>query len=103
MNRVVRGLSFAEGLSYLVLVGFGMPMKYLAHDPSWVRMLGSLHGGLFVLLALACAWAMAEAGWSLRRVGWVMGWGLVPLGAFHVERVLRREAAQSAASASAKG
>ena len=40
---------FIEGISTLVLFGVAMPMKYLAGQPEWVSVVGSLHGLLFVV------------------------------------------------------
>lgn len=40
---------FVEGLSTLVLFGVAMPMKYLAGQPEWVSVVGSLHGLLFIV------------------------------------------------------
>lgn len=48
----LRLAGFLEGLSLIVLMGFAMPMKYIWGDPSFVRMIGSIHGALFVLFAL---------------------------------------------------
>ena len=40
---------FVEGMSTLVLFGVAMPMKYLAGQPEWVSVVGSLHGLLFIV------------------------------------------------------
>lgn len=50
--RRLRHLSFCEGISTLVLFGIAMPLKYLASMPMAVRIVGSLHGFLFVCLAV---------------------------------------------------
>ena len=44
----LRVVGFLEGLSLIVLMGFAMPMKYIWGDPSFVRMVGSIHGALFI-------------------------------------------------------
>jgi len=48
MKSVVSLVGYLEGFSFLILMGFAMPMKYIAGDPSWVSLMGSLHGGLFL-------------------------------------------------------
>lgn len=48
----LRLAGFLEGLSLILLMGFAMPMKYIWGDPTFVRMIGSIHGALFVLFAL---------------------------------------------------
>lgn len=89
---LLRILSLAEGLSYFVLLAVAMPMKYLAGQPEWVSWTGRIHGGLFVALALAAFWCASELGWSWKKVGWVILWAIIPLGALHIERVLAAEA-----------
>lgn len=48
----LRLLSIIEGTSTLLLFGIAMPLKYLAGMPLAVRIVGSLHGLLFVCLAI---------------------------------------------------
>ena len=48
----LRLLSIVEGTSTLLLFGIAMPLKYLADMPLAVRIVGSLHGLLFVCLAI---------------------------------------------------
>lgn len=52
-----RVVAYWEGISYLVLLLIAMPLKYGFELPLAVRIVGSLHGALFVaymvLLALA--------------------------------------------------
>ncbi|MFP6673600.1 MAG: DUF3817 domain-containing protein [Pirellulaceae bacterium] len=49
----LRLLSFVEGTSTLLLFGIAMPLKYLAEMPLAVRIVGLIHGLLFVCLSLA--------------------------------------------------
>lgn len=87
----LRVVSMLEGLSFLVLLGVAMPMKYLAHDPSLVRVMGRVHGGLFVLFAIAVAGAATAASWNARRVAVAFVSSMLPFGAFWFERQLREE------------
>ncbi len=43
-----RKVAFAEGISFLVLLGVAMPLKYFADMPMAVTIVGGLHGVLFV-------------------------------------------------------
>lgn len=51
--RRLRLLSLVEGTSTLVLFGIAMPLKYYSDMPLAVRIVGSVHGLLFVGLAVA--------------------------------------------------
>ena len=46
----LRLASILDGISYLILLGIAMPLKYLAGMWMAVRMVGSIHGGLFLAL-----------------------------------------------------
>ncbi|MDF1741327.1 MAG: DUF3817 domain-containing protein [Verrucomicrobiales bacterium] len=48
----LRLFSILDGISYLILLGIAMPLKYLAEMPLAVRIVGSLHGFLFLGLCL---------------------------------------------------
>ncbi|MBX3102706.1 MAG: DUF3817 domain-containing protein [Bacteroidetes bacterium] len=92
----LRVLSFLEGISLLLLVGIAMPLKYLGHDPSWVQVLGPLHGALFVAfvvsalnVAVACRWRWLL---TLRVIGIA---SFIPGGNFYVDnQILRKLATQ---------
>jgi integral membrane protein len=51
----LRIVAFLEGVSYLVLLGIAMPLKYIAGIPQAVRVVGMAHGVLFVLVCASCS------------------------------------------------
>jgi integral membrane protein len=63
----LRKVALAEGVSYLLLLGIAMPLKYLAGMPLAVLIVGSVHGGLFILFCIALARAHFAARWPLGR------------------------------------
>ena len=48
MKRWVTLVGYLEGFSFLILMFYAMPLKYIAGEPEMVTLFGSLHGGLFV-------------------------------------------------------
>jgi integral membrane protein len=90
-----RAVSLLEGVSYLLLLGVAVPVKYLLHEPALVRVLGRVHGGLFVLFVLALVRAAAAAEWKASRSITAFVASVLPFGAFWFERKLRAEAAAS--------
>lgn len=50
-----RKIALAEGISFLVLLGIAMPLKYFAGIPIAVTIFGSLHGILFIAF-IRLAW-----------------------------------------------
>lgn len=95
--RRFRFIAFWEGVSYLVLLGIAMPLKYAAGMPLAVRIVGSLHGGLFVLYVVALFLAAGYGKWSGKRVAQGFIASLLPFGPFWFERKLDQEPAKSVA------
>ncbi len=71
--RRLRLVGVLEGLSYLVLLGIAMPLKYFAGYPQAVQVTGAIHGGLFVLFLLLVVEVM------FRRRWWSLGFAAVSL------------------------
>jgi len=87
----LRIVAFVEGCSYLLLLGVAMPLKYLAGFPVAVRIVGSIHGALFVLFCAALVQAMVAARWSMVRGGVVFASSIVPFGTFAIDGRLKQE------------
>ena len=49
----MRAVGMAEGVSFLLLMGVAMPLKYFAGMPEAVKWTGWLHGVLFILYGLS--------------------------------------------------
>jgi integral membrane protein len=84
-----RLVSILEGVSYVVLLGIAMPLKYAAGIPQAVRIVGMAHGVLFVAFCVALFAVATSRDWSWRKSATAMIAAIVPLGAFWLERRLR--------------
>lgn len=83
---VFKIISYLEGISYLLLLGVGVPLKYLADDPSWVKELGMPHGILFltyIILAIVIAQILK---WNVKTTAIVLLASIIPLGTFYVDK-----------------
>jgi integral membrane protein len=89
----LRVIAFIEGCSYLLLLGVAMPLKYFAGLPLAVRIVGAIHGGLFLTFCAALLHVMIVERWSLLRGLVVFASSLVPCGTFIMDPSLRREQA----------
>lgn len=87
----LRVVGIAEGVSFLLLLGVAMPLKYLADMPLAVRIVGSIHGGLFVIYALVLLIAWIDRGWSFWKAAALFFASVLPFGPFVAERHLARE------------
>jgi integral membrane protein len=87
----LRALAFVEGCSYLLLLFVAMPLKYVAGQPMAVRLAGSVHGGLFIALALA-AWQVMRV--RKKAITWGVRVGVlsvIPFGTFFLDRELGQD------------
>jgi integral membrane protein len=91
--RQLRLIALLEGSSFLVLLFIAMPLKYLAGLPLAVRIVGSVHGLLFLMFMGALYRASRERDWPLRRSLLAFVSSIVPFGTFIFDRSLRREIA----------
>ena len=60
----LRILGNIEGVSYLLLLGIAMPMKYLLDMPMAVKIVGMAHGVLFLAYCLLLAICMKNFKWK---------------------------------------
>lgn len=89
--RQFRVIAFLEGISYLLLLGVAMPLKYLADLPLAVRVMGSVHGALFVVFVVTLARAAWARRWPFTRPAWMFASSLLPFGMLVLDRALKRE------------
>lgn len=92
-----RYIALAEGVSFLVLLGIAMPLKYMADMPMPVKVVGWLHGVLFILYVVVGAMAARAEGWSLGFCAVAFLASLVPGGTFWLDRRLASDAAEASA------
>jgi integral membrane protein len=93
----LRIIGWWEGVSFLVLLGIAMPLKYLAGWPDAVRVVGMAHGILFILYVVAAIQAALEYDWPWKRTALVLAASILPAGPFVVDaKLLRDEQARRA-------
>lgn len=89
--NIFRLVSLIEGLSYLALVGFAMPMKYVWEQPEWVSWFGRAHGFLFIafVVALVIAAVAKRLGIVMPLVYFILS--MIPFGFIAIEHFARQE------------
>ena len=93
----LRLIGWWEGVSFLVLLGVAMPLKYFAGWPAAVRVVGMAHGILFLLYVLATIQAAMEYDWPWKRTALVLLASVLPAGPFVVDAKILREAGREQA------
>ena len=89
MIKPLRILGNIEGVSYLLLLGVAMPMKYYFEMPMAVKIVGMAHGVLFVAYCLLLALCMKGFNWTLKFGAYLFIATLIPFGTFVTDRKLR--------------
>lgn len=88
----LRILGLLEGTSLLLLLGIAMPMKYIWDNPSGTRLIGPLHGVLFLLFIVNTLSVGVEQGWQFRVTTWkVLLACIIPFGTFYIDRKILRK------------
>ena len=92
MNRsitIFRYVAMAEAISFLLLLGIAMPLKYIWHLPIAVRIAGSLHGLLFISFCITLNRLWDATNWAFSRVGLLFLSSLIPLAPFFMDPKIR--------------
>lgn len=85
----LRLASILDGISYLVLLGIAMPLKYLADLPLAVRVVGSFHGLLFLILCACLFDTLVRKRLSFGWCAVVFACALFPFAPFLLDRRLK--------------
>ena len=89
--QLFRKVAFAEGLSYLVLLFLAMPLKYIWDIPQAVRVVGMIHGVLFILYIWILIRVWINRKWKFSRATIAAIASLVPFGTMMFDSTLKRE------------
>ncbi|PHS63996.1 MAG: hypothetical protein COB12_09055 [Flavobacterium sp.] len=87
--KTFRIISTLEAISFLVLLGIAMPLKYIAKIEAGeeiVRVVGMLHGLLFIAYVLGAFIMKEKLKWSIPTLLIVILCSVLPFGPFYVER-----------------
>lgn len=95
--KAFRLVALAEGLSFLVLLGVAMPLKYALGLPEAVRWVGMAHGFLFVAYLALAPMLFVALGWPWQRLRGVLLAAMLPFGTFVLDRAWLSGPAQESA------
>ena len=89
MINILRILGNVEGVSYLLLIFIAMPLKYAYDMPMAVKIIGMVHGVLFVAYCMVLALCMKKFSWKLGFGVYLFIATLIPFGTFVTDRKLK--------------
>ncbi|MEO5673890.1 MAG: DUF3817 domain-containing protein [Chitinophagales bacterium] len=87
----LRLIGITEGISFLLLLMIAMPLKYFAGIPEAVKVMGWIHGLLFILYMVALINVKISHPWPWWRMLTAFFAALVPIGTFLMDPQLRKE------------
>ena len=82
----LRLLGLLEGISFLLLLGICVPLKYVAGIPEPVSVVGMAHGILFIAYVLWVFIATSEYNWNFKTVGYSIVAAVLPFGTFVADK-----------------
>jgi integral membrane protein len=83
-----RFITIIEGISYVLLLGIGMPIKYILDIGEATLILGSIHGLLFVVFVLLLLYVSIQSKWSFFKMAMIFIVSFIPFGNFVIDRKL---------------
>ena len=86
MINTFRIISYLEGISYLLLLFIGVPLKYFGGNEILVKTLGMPHGLLFIAYILLAFFIKSQFKWSNKDFLIILIASVVPFGTFYVDR-----------------
>lgn len=86
----LRLIGMCEGVSFLLLMGVAMPLKYLAGIPEAVKWTGWIHGILFIGYSLAILTTLLNGRISFGKSVLAFVASLIPFGPFLIDRKLAK-------------
>ena len=86
MKLSFRIIAFLEGVSYILLMTFGLYFKYQLNDDSYVKLLGMPHGVLFILYVIFAFMLKKQENWNILNFGIILLASLIPFGTFYIDK-----------------
>jgi len=78
--------SFLEGVSYILLLLVGVPLKYFGGNDFLVKSLGMPHGLLFLAYVVLALFIRSRMKWDTKTTFIVLLASLLPFGTFYINK-----------------
>ena len=84
-------MGITEAISFLILLGIAMPLKYIYNIPEAVKFFGWAHGVLFMAYVGQLMFLSNRLKWDMGRVSMYFLAAFLPFAPFYVDHQLRKE------------
>ncbi|MGN7821372.1 DUF3817 domain-containing protein [Chitinophaga varians] len=83
----LRIISYLEGISLLILLFIAVPLKYASGLPGLTKLMGPVHGLLFLLFIFNTISVGVEYKWKFKDTTWkVILACFIPFGTFYIDK-----------------
>lgn len=86
MKSIFRIVTYLEGISYILLLFIGTPLKYFAQNEVLVKGLGMPHGVLFLAYILLAFFIRPDYKWNQKEFFIILLASVIPFGTFYVDK-----------------
>jgi len=86
MINLFRITSYLEGISYLLLLFVGVPLKYFGDNEILVKSLGMPHGILFIAYVIIAFFIKPEFNWNNKDFFIILIASVIPFGTFYIDK-----------------
>lgn len=86
--KIYRINAFLEGISFLVLLGIAMPLKYMYNKPEMVKIVGMAHGLLFISYIFLVVVVRDQLKWDMKKTILALAASVFPFGTFYADKKL---------------
>lgn len=79
-----RVITKIEGISFIILLFIAMPLKYMMGIPEATKIVGSIHGMLFILFIYTQFMASKSEKWGIKFDALAFILSIIPFGSFYL-------------------
>ncbi len=83
-------MAYVVGVGLLILVLVGVPLQYAAGEPGVVKVVGPIHGFLYIVYLITALDLARRHRWRIGRLAALVLAGFLPFLAFVIERRVTR-------------
>lgn len=95
MIKFFKTIATLEGISFLALLFIGVPLKYTMEMEQVVKIMGPIHGFLFIAYIVLAIMLNSEQKWPTKKFVIICLASVVPFGTFYIENKYFKESANS--------
>lgn len=86
MFKTFKIVALLEGISFIIMMLIGMPLKYIGGNDIIIKYLGMPHGLLFVGYVILAFLIQNQMKWSFKDMAIILVCSLIPFGTFWMDK-----------------